>query len=53
MVGEMANSIAEVLAERLKGTDLAQPLLHGFAALLKLVGRERSQGACPSGLLTH
>lgn len=51
MVGEMANSIAEVLAERLKGTDLARPLLHDFAELVKLVGRD--QTAPPAANITR
>ncbi len=45
MVGEMASSIAEVLAERLKEARLDRPLLHGLAALVNLVGRDQTSAS--------
>ena len=40
MVGEKANSIAEVLAERLKGVRIDRPWVRGLSALVKMVGRD-------------
>lgn len=42
MVGEMANSIAEVLAERLKGVRFDRPWVRGLSALVKMVARDQA-----------